>query len=162
MDLFDYMRASTRSRNRPWRPCITRPTHAGRGGGAEAHYRKGQVAFRAIKADQLGSIIFGPPGTGKRRWPGSSPTPPVPASARSTQPWRGRRDMECGEGGKGCPGMYGKTILFVDEIHRFNKGQQDYLLPFVEDGTIILIGATTENPYFEVNELCCPDPSFLS
>lgn len=49
-------------------------------------------------------------------------------------------------------GMYGKkTILFVDEIHRFNKGQQDYLLPFVEDGTIILIGATTENPYFEVN-----------
>ena len=44
-----------------------------------------------------------------------------------------------------------KTILFVDEIHRFNKGQQDYLLPFVEDGTIILIGATTENPYFEVN-----------
>ena len=49
-------------------------------------------------------------------------------------------------------GMYGKkTILFVDEIHRFNKGQQDYLLPFVEDGTLILIGATTENPYFEVN-----------
>ena len=49
-------------------------------------------------------------------------------------------------------GMYGKkTILFIDEIHRFNKGQQDYLLPFVEDGTIVLIGATTENPYFEVN-----------
>ena len=50
-------------------------------------------------------------------------------------------------------GMYGKkTILFVDEIHRFNKAQQDYLLPFVEDGTVILIGATTENPYFEVNQ----------
>ena len=49
-------------------------------------------------------------------------------------------------------GMFGKrTILFIDEIHRFNKGQQDYLLPFVEDGTIVLIGATTENPYFEVN-----------
>ena len=49
-------------------------------------------------------------------------------------------------------GMYGrKTILFIDEIHRFNKSQQDYLLPFVEDGTIVLIGATTENPYFEVN-----------
>ena len=49
-------------------------------------------------------------------------------------------------------GMYGRrTILFVDEIHRFNKSQQDYLLPFVEDGTLILIGATTENPYFEVN-----------
>ena len=50
-------------------------------------------------------------------------------------------------------GMYQKkTILFIDEIHRFNKAQQDYLLPFVEDGTIILIGATTENPYFEVNQ----------
>ena len=48
--------------------------------------------------------------------------------------------------------MYGKkTILFIDEIHRFNKSQQDYLLPFVEDGTVVLIGATTENPYFEVN-----------
>ena len=55
-------------------------------------------------------------------------------------------------GAKDRLGMYGKkTILFVDEIHRFNKGQQDYLLPFVEDGTLILIGATTENPYFEVN-----------
>lgn len=53
---------------------------------------------------------------------------------------------------KDLQGMYGKkTILFIDEIHRFNKGQQDYLLPFVEDGTLILIGATTENPYFEVN-----------
>jgi putative ATPase len=56
------------------------------------------------------------------------------------------------EAAKQNQGMYGKkTILFIDEIHRFNKGQQDYLLPFVEDGTIILIGATTENPYFEVN-----------
>ena len=53
---------------------------------------------------------------------------------------------------KDALGMYGKkTILFVDEIHRFNKSQQDYLLPYVEDGTLILIGATTENPYFEVN-----------
>lgn len=56
------------------------------------------------------------------------------------------------EKAKDLAAMYGrKTILFIDEIHRFNKGQQDYLLPFVEDGTIILIGATTENPYFEVN-----------
>ena len=56
------------------------------------------------------------------------------------------------EQAKANQGMYQKkTILFIDEIHRFNKGQQDYLLPFVEDGTIILIGATTENPYFEVN-----------
>jgi putative ATPase len=65
----------------------------------------------------------------------------------------GKKDMEdVVEEAKNNLGMYGrKTILFVDEIHRFNKGQQDYLLPFVEDGTIILIGATTENPYFEVN-----------
>ena len=59
--------------------------------------------------------------------------------------------------------MYGqKTILFIDEIHRFNKGQQDYLLPFVEDGTLILIGATTENPYFEVNKALLSDPASLS
>ena len=65
----------------------------------------------------------------------------------------GKKDMEeVVEKAKQTMGMYGrKTILFVDEIHRFNKGQQDYLLPFVEDGTLILIGATTENPYFEVN-----------
>lgn len=65
----------------------------------------------------------------------------------------GKKDMEdVVAAAKNNMGMYGrKTILFVDEIHRFNKGQQDYLLPFVEDGTLILIGATTENPYFEVN-----------
>ena len=63
-----------------------------------------------------------------------------------------------GHGGSGAEGkeqswecMERKRFCFIDEIHRFNKGQQDYLLPFVEDGTIILIGATTENPYFEVN-----------
>lgn len=65
----------------------------------------------------------------------------------------GKKDMEeIVKNAKDAIGMYGKkTILFVDEIHRFNKSQQDYLLPFVEDGTITLIGATTENPYFEVN-----------
>ena len=65
----------------------------------------------------------------------------------------GKKDMEeVIRQAKDLQGMYGrKTILFIDEIHRFNKGQQDYLLPFVEDGTVILIGATTENPYFEVN-----------
>ena len=65
----------------------------------------------------------------------------------------GKKDMEeVVKKAKDLQGMYGKkTILFIDEIHRFNKGQQDYLLPFLEDGTLILIGATTENPYFEVN-----------
>lgn len=66
----------------------------------------------------------------------------------------GKKDMqEAVADAKESLGMYQKkTILFIDEIHRFNKAQQDYLLPFVEDGTIILIGATTENPYFEVNQ----------
>ena len=65
----------------------------------------------------------------------------------------GKKDMEeIVKEARDSLGMFGrKTILFVDEIHRFNKGQQDYLLPFVEDGTLTLIGATTENPYFEVN-----------
>ena len=91
---------------------------------------KGKLLYRAIKADKLGSIIFyGPPGTGK--------TTLAMVIAGTT-----RSDFKQ---------INATSILFIDEIHRFNKGQQDYLLPFVEDGTITLIGATTENPYFEVN-----------
>ncbi len=76
----------------------------------------------------------------------------------------GKKDMEeVIAKAKEMQGMYRKkTILFVDEIHRFNKGQQDYLLPFVEDGTIILIGATTENPYFLVNGALISRSVFLS
>lgn len=110
--------------------------------------------YRAIKADKISSLIFyGPPGTGK--------TTLAMVIAHSTKAefkqinatTAGKKDMEAIiNEAKDDRGMYGKkTILFVDEIHRFNKSQQDYLLPFVEDGTVILIGATTENPYFEVN-----------
>ena len=115
---------------------------------------RGKLLYRAIKADKLGSLIFyGPPGTGK------TTLAKVIANTTSAQfrqinaTVAGKKDMEdVVREAKDNLGMYGKkTILFVDEIHRFNKGQQDYLLPYVEDGTLILIGATTENPFFEVN-----------
>ena len=115
---------------------------------------KDKLLYRAIKADKLGSVIFyGPPGTGKTTL---AKVIANTTSARFTQinaTTAGKKDMEeAVKEAKDALGMYGqKTILFVDEIHRFNKSQQDYLLPFVEDGTLILIGATTENPYFEVN-----------
>ena len=97
--------------------------------------------------------LVGPPGTGKTTL---AKVIANTTSAEFTQinaTTAGKKDMEeVINKAKEMQGMYRKkTILFVDEIHRFNKGQQDYLLPFVEDGTIILIGATTENPYFEVN-----------
>ena len=115
---------------------------------------KDKLLYRAIKADKLSSIIFyGPPGTGKTTL---AKVIAHTTSAEFTQmnaTVAGKKDMEeVVKKAKETLGMYQKkTILFIDEIHRFNKGQQDYLLPFVEDGTIILIGATTENPYFEVN-----------
>ena len=115
---------------------------------------KDKLLYRAIKADKISSVIFyGPPGTGKTTIAKviANTTSAVFTQINATS--AGKKDMEqVIEQAKNNQGMYGKkTILFVDEIHRFNKGQQDYLLPFVEDGTIILIGATTENPYFEVN-----------
>lgn len=122
--------------------------------GQEHIIGKDKLLYRAIKADKLSSIIlYGPPGTGKTTL---AKVIANTTSAEFTQinaTAAGKKDMEeVIARAKERMGMYGKkTILFIDEIHRFNKGQQDYLLPFVEDGTIILIGATTENPYFEVN-----------
>lgn len=122
--------------------------------GQEDIIGKDRMLYRAIKADKLSSVIFyGPPGTGK------TTIAKVIAHTTSSEFCQlnatvsGKKDMEeVISKAKDTLGMYGKrTILFIDEIHRFNKGQQDYLLPFVEDGTIVLIGATTENPYFEVN-----------
>ncbi len=122
--------------------------------GQEHIIGRDKLLYRAIKADKLGSILFyGPPGTGKttlaRVIANTTSSEFVQINATSS----GKKDMEeVVAAAKERRGGYGKkTILFIDEIHRFNKSQQDYLLPFVEDGTVTLIGATTENPYFEVN-----------
>ena len=150
MDLFDYMRETTKEKESPLASRL-RPTTLDEVVGQQHIIGKDKLLYRAIKADKLSSVIFyGPPGTGKTTL---AKVIANTTSAEFTQinaTVAGKKDME--EVAKELKGMYQKrTILFIDEIHRFNKGQQDYLLPFVEDGTIILIGATTENPYFEVN-----------
>ena len=153
MDLFDYMRANTMEKESPLASRM-RPTTLDEVVGQKHIIGKDKLLYRAIKADKLGSVIFyGPPGTGKTTL---AKVIANTTSARFEQinaTVAGKKDMEeIVKNAKDSIGMYGqKTILFVDEIHRFNKSQQDYLLPFVEDGTITLIGATTENPYFEVN-----------
>lgn len=153
MDLFEYMRENTANKESPLASRM-RPTTLEEVVGQQHIIGKDKLLYRAIKADKLSSIIFyGPPGTGKTTL---AKVIANTTSANFTQinaTVAGKKDMEEVVGkAKDNLGMYGKkTILFVDEIHRFNKGQQDYLLPFVEDGTLILIGATTENPYFEVN-----------
>lgn len=153
MDLFDYMRSNTMKTEAPLASRM-RPSRLEEIVGQQHILSKDKLLYRAIRADKLGSVIFyGPPGTGKttiaRVIANTTSAEFVQINATAA----GKKDMEeVVRQAKDSLGMYGKrTILFVDEIHRFNKGQQDYLLPFVEDGTLILIGATTENPYFEVN-----------
>jgi putative ATPase len=116
---------------------------------------KNTLLYRAIKADKLTSLVlYGPPGTGKTTLARiiANTTKSVFTQLNATA--AGIKDIKSTiEEAKSALELYGqRTILFVDEIHRFNKTQQDALLPFVEDGTLILIGATTENPYFEVNK----------
>ena len=152
MDLFEYARNNSMEKETPLASRI-RPRTLEEVVGQRHIIGEDKLLYRAIKADKLSSIIFyGPPGTGKTTL---AKVIANTTSAEFTQinaTVAGKKDMEEVVKAADNLGMYGKkTILFVDEIHRFNKGQQDYLLPFVEDGTIILIGATTENPYFEVN-----------
>ena len=153
MDLFEYMRQNNMEKESPLAARL-RPTTLDEVVGQQHIIGKDTLLYRAIKADKLSSLIFyGPPGTGKTTLAkviaGTTSADFMQINATVA----GKKDMEdVVEKAKNNQGMYGKkTILFIDEIHRFNKGQQDYLLPFVEDGTLILIGATTENPYFEVN-----------
>ncbi len=153
MDLFEYMRNTNMEKESPLAARL-RPKTLDEVVGQQHIIGKDKLLYRAIKADKLSSIIlYGPPGTGKTTL---AKVIANTTSAEFTQinaTVAGKKDMEeVVAKAKDMQGMYGrKTILFIDEIHRFNKGQQDYLLPFVEDGTLILIGATTENPYFEVN-----------
>lgn len=153
MDLFEYMRNSNMEKESPLAARM-RPRTLEEVAGQEHIIGKDKLLYRAIKADKISSVIFyGPPGTGKTTL---AKVIANTTSAEFTQinaTVAGKKDMEeVVDAAKKLQGMYGRrTILFIDEIHRFNKSQQDYLLPFVEDGTVILIGATTENPYFEVN-----------
>ena len=153
MDIFEYMRKQNSEKESPLASRM-RPKNLDEVVGQQHIVGKDKLLYRAIKADKLQSVIFyGPPGTGKTTL---AKVIANTTSANFTQlnaTVAGKKDMEAVvQAAKDDAGMYGKkTILFIDEIHRFNKGQQDYLLPFVEDGTVILIGATTENPYFEVN-----------
>jgi len=153
MDLFDYMREQNMESESPLASRL-RPTTLDEVVGQQHIVGKDKLLYRAIKADKLSSIIFyGPPGTGKTTLAKVIANTTSAEFKQINATSAGKKDMEeVVQVAKNNQGMYGKkTILFIDEIHRFNKGQQDYLLPFVEDGTIILIGATTENPYFEVN-----------
>ncbi len=153
MDLFEYMREQNSKSESPLASRL-RPTTLDEVVGQQHIVGKDKLLYRAIKADKLSSIIFyGPPGTGKTTLAKVIANTTSAEFKQINATSAGKKDMEeVVQEAKNTAGMYGKkTILFIDEIHRFNKGQQDYLLPFVEDGTVILIGATTENPYFEVN-----------
>ena len=153
MDLFDYMRETEQEKGAPLASRM-RPSTLEEVVGQQHIIGKDRLLYRAIRADKLGSIIFyGPPGTGKTTLAKVIANTTSAAFKQINATSAGKKDMEnVVSEAKDLLGMYRKkTILFIDEIHRFNKGQQDYLLPFVEDGTITLIGATTENPYFEVN-----------
>ena len=153
MDLFDYMREQNMEKEAPLASRL-RPTTLEEVVGQQHIIGKDKLLYRAIKADKLSSVIFyGPPGTGKTTLAKVIAHTTSAEFEQINATVAGKKDMEeVIRSAKNRQGMYQKkTILFIDEIHRFHKGQQDYLLPFVEDGTIVLIGATTENPYFEVN-----------
>ena len=153
MDLFEYMGNQKRQAESPLASRM-RPTKLSEIVGQQHILGEDKLLYRAIKADKLQSLIFyGPPGTGK--------TTIAKVIAKTTKAhFITLNATTCGKAeivkavdeAKVQLGMTGrKTIIFIDEIHRFNKAQQDALLPYTEDGTLVLIGATTENPYFEVN-----------
>lgn len=154
MDLFSYARSKNKEKSESPLAARMRPRTLEEVVGQEHIIGPDKLLYRAIKADKLRSVIFyGPPGTGKTTLAKVIANTTSSEFTQINATVAGKKDMEevvgAAENTMAVTGK--KTILFVDEIHRFNKAQQDYLLPFVEDGTLILIGATTENPYFEVN-----------
>lgn len=153
MDLFDYMREQEKEQESPLAGRM-RPTVLEEMVGQQHILGKDKMLYRAIKADKLSSIIlYGPPGCGKTTLAKVIANTTKALFVQMNATTSGKKEMEAAvKEAQNNSGMFGKkTILFIDEIHRFNKGQQDFLLPYVEDGTVTLIGATTENPYFEVN-----------
>ena len=153
MDLYDYARKVNNDKMSPLAARM-RPESLDEVVGQSHILGKDKLLSRAIRADKLSSVIFyGPPGTGKTTLAHVIASTTKSDFKQINATASGKKDMqEVVSAAKELSASQDKkTILFIDEIHRFNKAQQDYLLPFVEDGTIILIGATTENPYFEVN-----------
>ncbi len=154
MDLFEYNRSLRGNGDSPLAARM-RPKTLEEFVGQEHIVGKDKLLYRAIKGDRISSVIFyGPPGTGKTTLAKIIANTTKSEFRQINATTAGIKDIkDVVADAKDRQGMYGtKTILFIDEIHRFNKTQQDALLPHVEDGTIILIGATTENPYFEVNK----------
>lgn len=153
MDIMTMLRERTLEKEAPLAAKM-RPETIDEVVGQEHIIGKDKLLYRAIKADQLGSIIFyGPPGTGKTTLARVIANTTKSDFVQLNATIAGKKDIQdVVVRAKETLGISMKrTILFIDEIHRFNKAQQDALLPHVEDGTLILIGATTENPYFEVN-----------
>jgi replication-associated recombination protein RarA len=145
MDLFERQYQQLRDRDAPLAARM-RPRSLDEFIGQEGIVSPGRLLRRAIQADQLTSIIFyGSPGTGKTTLAQIIAINAVLAGVKEI-----REAVETAKVLRGKQGQ--RTILFIDEVHRFNKSQQDALLPWVENGTLTLIGATTENPYFEVNK----------
>ncbi len=154
MDLFDYQRKEKMKKEAPLASRL-RPSSIEEFVGQEHIIAPGTLLYRAIMADKLTSIIlYGPPGTGKTTLAKIIAATTKSSFVQLNATTSGVKDIKATvDEAKDALGMSGlRTILFIDEIHRFNKAQQDALLPHVEDGTVILIGATTENPFFEVNK----------
>ena len=154
MDIFDYQRKNILKKEAPLAARM-RPKTIEDFTGQQHMVGKGTLLYRAIKADKLSSIIlYGPPGTGKTTLAKIIANTTESNFCQLNATTSGIKDIKgVVDEAKTALAMSGsRTILFIDEIHRFNKSQQDTLLPYVEDGTLVLIGATTENPYFEVNK----------
>lgn len=154
MDIFDFAKEQKMKKEAPLAVRM-RPRTLLEVVGQEDILGEGKMLRRAIEADRIGSLIFyGPPGCGKTTLAKVIANTTKAEFKQLNATISGKKDMEevVNEAKRELTFSGKKTILFIDEIHRFNKAQQDFLLPFVEDGTVILIGATTENPFFEVNK----------